>query len=431
MPPSPPTLACPFVLALLTTPLAAQDPGIYADFNVGVLGPGVEIGALSFTIQLDIPGGISDEAAVPRLVANFLRLAEGSAPWIDESSGEVKEEPYFDGLKFYRAIPGNEIYFGSRKDSGPHTDGPGYLVQDDFRSGPLSGYALYMDHDGPNTNGSRFFISVPNNISLNNNYSRLGRVLNISPQFPEVSGFETIVHLTNTGSIIDSEIINSVTIRRVGPIANGFDEHSWLLPEVAATPLQIARGENNTYLLRWPEQPGGSVLYYGSADLQSWTGPFRAFHAPGDPTLGIDITHQVQLVPTAFYRGASTAYPFLPVAQIPLENAILQLGDPIRGQTLFQFNESGLGGTWQRPGLDSGGFSLSFQTTPNPFTTTLRMNLDAGALHLQYTLYCDLDPADNSIKEPSRLSGGTIEFTGPGGTPVLINPFDQGGWFYR
>jgi peptidyl-prolyl cis-trans isomerase A (cyclophilin A) len=178
------TLAAALLAA--SVPATAQFNGIFADFDVGST-PSPEIpGPLSFTVYLDSTTGLSDTANADRLVANFIRLAEGEDGWVDPTTGNVRKEPFFDGLTFYKLSytnnSVNRIYFGSR--TGDGTDDPGWVVQDDFRSDAQTTWALYMDNDGPNTNGCRFFISSWNDPSIAGKYPRMGYVLQNSPVFP-------------------------------------------------------------------------------------------------------------------------------------------------------------------------------------------------------------------------------------------------------
>ena len=124
----------------------------------------------SFTVRLF-------DKEVPKTVANFVGLAEGTKEWRDPSTGEKKTGPYYDGIIFHRVISGFMIQGGDRLGTG--TGGPGYNFGDEFhpslrhsRPGILS-----MANAGPNTNGSQFFITLGPTPHLDNRHSVFGEVV--------------------------------------------------------------------------------------------------------------------------------------------------------------------------------------------------------------------------------------------------------------
>src|SRR5213593_3003220 len=117
------------------------------------------------------------EKEVPKTVANFVGLAEGTKEWRDPSTGEKKTGPYYDGIIFHRVISGFMIQGGDRLGTG--AGGPGYNFGDEFhpslrhsRPGILS-----MANAGPNTNGSQFFITLGPTPHLDNRHSVFGEVV--------------------------------------------------------------------------------------------------------------------------------------------------------------------------------------------------------------------------------------------------------------
>src|SRR3954468_3762404 len=79
-----------------------QGEGIFAEFNTSMG---------SFTCRLEY-------AYAPKTVANFIGLATGQRPWLDQNTGAVKTEPYYDGIIFHRVIKDFVIQSGSRNGQG-------------------------------------------------------------------------------------------------------------------------------------------------------------------------------------------------------------------------------------------------------------------------------------------------------------------------
>jgi len=81
-----------------------------------------------------------DDAA-PKTVQNFLKLAK---------------DGFYDGVIFHRVIQDFMIQGGDPTGTG--SGGPGYQFEDEFNDHKVVRGALAMANDGPNTNGSQFFI---------------------------------------------------------------------------------------------------------------------------------------------------------------------------------------------------------------------------------------------------------------------------------
>jgi len=116
------------------------------------------------------------DVEVPKTVANFAGLAEGTIEWTDPRTGKKTKEPYYNGTVFHRVIADFMIQGGDPLGQG--TGGPGYKFADEFspklrhsKPGILS-----MANSGPNTNGGQFFITLVPTAWLDNKHSVFGEI---------------------------------------------------------------------------------------------------------------------------------------------------------------------------------------------------------------------------------------------------------------
>jgi peptidyl-prolyl cis-trans isomerase A (cyclophilin A) len=151
------------------------------------------------------------DAEVPKTVANFAGLAEGSMEWTDPRSGRKVKQPYYDGTIFHRVIADFMIQGGDPLGQG--TGGPGFTFADEFsaklrhdKPGILS-----MANRGPNTNGGQFFITLVPTPWLDNKHSVFGEI---------TQGMEVVEKIGRTATSKPGDrplkpiTIQSVTIER-------------------------------------------------------------------------------------------------------------------------------------------------------------------------------------------------------------------------
>lgn len=138
-----------FALTLLLSATSCNDKGRYAEFGDGIY---AEIVTSNDTMVAKL---YYDK--VPLIVSNFIALAEGTHPMVDE---KFKGKPFYNGLTFHRVMDKFMIQGGDPEGTG--RGGPGYRFGSEFditlrhdRPGILS----MANSGGWNTNGSQFFIT--------------------------------------------------------------------------------------------------------------------------------------------------------------------------------------------------------------------------------------------------------------------------------
>ncbi len=96
---------------------------------------------------------------VPKTVNNFVFLAR---------------DGFYDGVTFHRVIPGFMAQGGDPTGTG--MGGPGYKFNNEITSHTHVAGAMSMANDGPNTNGSQFFICYTDQPRLDGDYSVFGQL---------------------------------------------------------------------------------------------------------------------------------------------------------------------------------------------------------------------------------------------------------------
>ena len=147
-----------------------------------------------------------DFEKAPITVANFVALAEGKNEFVTNEN--LKNKPFFDGLKFHRVIKDFMIQTGDPLGTG--SGDTGYKFKDEFSDLKFDdGGVLAMANNGPATNSSQFFITHLATPWLDGKHTIFGHVV------------ETGMDVVN--KIEQDDYINKVTIIRNGEAAKKFN----------------------------------------------------------------------------------------------------------------------------------------------------------------------------------------------------------------
>jgi len=154
----------------------AQGDPVGGEFNLADALEGLPAGGTLFAVFHTNTGDMRCElfeSAAPTTVANFVGLARGLRPALDEQ-GAWTRKPFYDGVEFHRVIPGFMIQGGDP--SGTGRGETGFVIPDEFsdelshdRPGILS-----MANRGPGSGSGQFFITLGPTPHLNGKHTIFG-----------------------------------------------------------------------------------------------------------------------------------------------------------------------------------------------------------------------------------------------------------------
>ena len=251
-------LVCSMVFACDNNYSNYQDleDGLYAEFNTSM---GIMLVELTYE-------------KTPVTVANFVALAEGNHPKVDN---DFKGKKFYNGIIFHRVIDKFMIQGGDP--SGDGTGGPGYKFLDEIdltlrhdKPGVLS-----MANSGPGTNGSQFFITEVPTPHLDGKHTVFGHVVKGIEIQDAISNVETAV----ADRPVKDVTINNLKIIRIGSDAKGFDAvKTWNEMEPKLFIMQeekkraaiekmdslarIEKEKNNNYREKATKLSSGVEIYY-------------------------------------------------------------------------------------------------------------------------------------------------------------------------
>ncbi|QSB26077.1 peptidylprolyl isomerase [Flavobacterium sp. CLA17] len=147
-----------------------------------------------------------DYKKAPVTVANFVTLAEGKSEFV--TNEDLKNKPFYNGLKFHRVIEDFMIQSGDPLGTG--SGDTGYKFKDEITDLKFDkGGVLAMANNGPGTNSSQFFITHVETPWLDGKHTVFGHVVD--------KGMEVV------NKVVQGDNIVSVTIIRNGEAAKKFD----------------------------------------------------------------------------------------------------------------------------------------------------------------------------------------------------------------
>ena len=105
-----------------------------------------------------------------------MALACGSRPWRDPTTGERRDDLFYDGVEFHRKVPGFVVEAGDR--SGTGRGGPGYRIPDQFHADAVFDrpFLVAMANNGRDSAGSPFFVTLDQARHLDGGFVQFGEV---------------------------------------------------------------------------------------------------------------------------------------------------------------------------------------------------------------------------------------------------------------
>ncbi len=196
-------------------PLAdAERTSLYTSDTVGHVYAEIETSKGLIEAELDFK-------RAPLTTMNFVGLAEGTLPF----QNRPESKPFYDGQTFHRVVPGFVIQGGDPCSADPAfpadklgDGGPGYSFPDEFHPGLRHDEAgvLSMANDGPDTNGSQFFITLVPVNRLNYLHSVFGQVVHGLDVVKQIAPGDRIVRVTIRRTGPEAEALHATTDRFAG-----------------------------------------------------------------------------------------------------------------------------------------------------------------------------------------------------------------------
>ena len=309
---------------------------IYADVTVS--------GAVSGTFTINL-----EYTKAPAAVANFIGLATGSKGWIDQNTGSLRHDPFYNGVTFHRVIANFMSQTGSR--SGDGKDGPGYTFQNEIDSSLTfaTPYTVGLANSGRwYTNGAQWFVTANSNQSgLDGSYTIFGTVCSGTEVCDALNNVATTSGSDSHGAFTDRPAppvtISSIAFR--GPSLASFDLNPDALPKVlSAQPAMKVSG--STYSLGFDHNAFSYYYLYDSPDLNAWTNSLSGYFGIAAPAAGDADVTSVCTTNKHFFKFARVDYSlcynhyyeqFIPGS---LAGKSLHFNSPLNGSLVLNANQT-------------------------------------------------------------------------------------------
>lgn len=286
-------------------------------FAFGAALPSAVAGPASSPAMPELPDGLYAEISTPRgvitcelyyakaplTVANFVGLAEGKL-------GPAPRKPFFDGLTFHRVVPGFVIQGGDPLANGD--GGPGYTLPDEFVPGLHHDAVgvLSMANDGPDTNGSQFFLTLRPTPFLDYLHSVFGRVVRGGEVLPTIQqGDRMTVKIRRMGSQAEAFRVDEPTFAALRSKAKTYAT----TPGATNDPGPTAPFDDPTHQLPL-DPPRARNFNYRLGNFMRATGIrvvgriFARSPAPADDAKAGEYMHRLAVQCGTADRGALFAY---------------------------------------------------------------------------------------------------------------------------
>ena len=203
-----------------------------------------------------------DYQKAPITVANFVTLAEGKNEFVINEN--LKNRPFYDGLKFHRVIKDFMIQGGDPLGTG--SGDTGYKFKDEFSDLKFdNGGILAMANNGPMTNSSQFFITHVATPWLDGKHTIFGHVVE--------KGMEVV------NKIEENDFMDKVTIIRNGEAAKKFNAvktfHDYFAVESENQKKQLAIDTENKrlYNTKYKAVRDQKITYFADLKAKATTTP--------------------------------------------------------------------------------------------------------------------------------------------------------------
>lgn len=401
----------------------------------------VRTSAGNFSINLNFTGA-------PRTVSHFMRLANGTQPWLNEKTGRVVTgTPFYNGLTFHKRVDEappfhpvirRHIQTGARFPGDifirQDNQGAGFVMRDEIRSGLLGNllvphvqYTVSMANMGPHTSSSQFLITLLNDTALDGKNSAFGIVNQLFVEYDEngvpisSSNGRAVVNAIHASFIPTT--IHSITFRRLGIAANQFDENdaSVVGEQALLRNLGIANVAHDTTQVTLTTAPvmAAQVRLYSSPDLNAWTYAFLSdVYTSAEQATSPQIVFNHGGSSRHFFRFAGAAYPQT-ASPADLLGKIVFVGRQTPESIRFIFDMNGVDAVYQLSDGSTGALTYTY-TRVGPFRGDLAVVNTPGLPRRIYRLYFG---GTNSVISTSRNMVCEIVDIAVPGVPVTDSTF--------